>query len=110
MRHQTTLTLLDAATVLPALEEIRAEFSALRRELTPPADPAESTPPEWLPLRHIAARYGMSLRSALRYIASAQSAGAIRHFQPADLNGTPGHTLYNLIDFHRYITRNGIRQ
>lgn len=105
-----TLQLLDASTVLPALEEIRSEFAALRRELTPPSDPAETTPPEWLPLRHIAARYGMSIRSAMRYIASAQSAGAIRHFQPADINGAPGHTLYHLLDFHRYITRNGIRK
>lgn len=103
-----TLTLLDASTVLPALEEIRNEFAALRRELTPPADPTEHTPPEWLPLRHLAHRYGLSIRTATRYIASAQSAGSIRHFRPADLNGTPGHTLYNLADFHRYISRNGI--
>ena len=103
-----TLQLLDASTVLPALTALREELTALRRELTPPDDPAETTPPEWLPVRKIAARYGLGLRTAARYIASAQSAGALRYFHPTDINGAPGHPLYHLSDFHRYITRNGI--
>lgn len=103
-----TLQLLDASTVLPALEEIRSEFAALRRELTPPSDPAETTPPEWLPISKLAARYGLSTTATARYIACAQSAGALRSFRPTDLHGTPGNPLYNLSDYHRYISRSGI--
>lgn len=60
---------------------------------------------KYLTVSKLAKIYGMSRTSCQRYLASAVSAGAIEHFKPRDLNGTPGSTLYNVEHFDAYIKR-----
>lgn len=64
--------------------------------------------PGWLPLKKLAAYFGMSPKQAGRYLASAQSDGAITAFRPTDCNGTSGHMLYSVADFEAYLKRGGL--
>lgn len=97
------------ATILCEAKPIEERIDRLATLVERLADTLDATggaeQPEWLPRRKLAARFGMSPRSADVYIASAISSGKLSHFQPADMLGKRGHTLYRVADFEAYLRR-----
>ncbi len=99
----TTLQLVDAAPLVERLEKIETLLTDLTR-----GGGTASTEPEYLPLRKLAARYGMSPQNARLYTAAAVSAGQLRVIRPLCADGvTHGNTLYHVEDFRAWLAREG---
>lgn len=87
----------------PILKKID-EIEAVLKRIIDNTDGTDS--PCWLPIKKLAYRYGISRPSAMLHIAAALSAGKMRAIQPPTADGLrQGRSLYNVADFHNWITR-----
>lgn len=102
MAAQTTITLIPASPVEEKLDALTRQVEQLTQALETTLTGAGAV---WLPRRKLAERFGMSVRSAGLYIASAITEGKLQYFKPADCCGNTGHTLYHVGDFEAYIRR-----
>lgn len=104
MTTPTTMLLTEAAPILNALDEIRAQLAALQRGVynTEPADT-----PAYLYPAALGRRFGMKPRTTLYHLAAAREAGAVRTLTPPTPTGTPGRTLYHVADFEAFLRESG---
>lgn len=90
----TTVQYLPAEAVLPQIAELRDLVVRL----------AETTTdvPAFLPLKKLAAHFGIGRSLAARYVASAISCGRLEVLRP-NLNGVKGNPLYSVTDFKLFL-------
>lgn len=93
----STVQFLPAEAVLPQIAELR--------ELVVRLSETTTNVPAFLPLKKLAAHFGIGQTLAKRYVSSAISCGRLEVLRPS-LNGVKGNPLYSVSDFKLYLASN----